>query len=85
MNDETLDKLSFEEALARLEQIVGQLEAGEVTLAASLTLFEEGTALSRLCSARLDDAEERIRVLTDDGDGGIAERDLDTPDDDGRS
>ena len=74
-------ELSFERALVRLEEIVRQMEAGEVTLEASLALFEEGTALSRHCAGKLDAAEERIRVLTDEGDGGIAEQDLDGSDD----
>jgi|ETNmetMinimDraft_26_1059896.scaffolds.fasta_scaffold34512_2 exodeoxyribonuclease VII small subunit len=85
MTKKTMEKLSFEQALVRLEEIVGQMEAGEVTLDASLSLFEEGTALSRHCTGKLDAAEERIRVLTDDGAGGIAEQDLDGPADGGGS
>ena len=72
-----MKELSFEKALVRLEEIVRQMEAGEVTLEASLALFEEGTALSRHCAGKLDAAEERIRILQDDGEGGIAEQDLD--------
>lgn len=72
-----MEQLSFEEALARLEEIVGRMEAGEVSLDASLALFEEGVALSRLCATRLDEAEKRIVVLLEAKDGSIQGTDLD--------
>ena len=64
-----MDKLTFEDALARLEEIVRKMEQGEVTLDASLALFEEGTALSRHCARKLDEAEQRITVLVAGEDG----------------
>ena len=54
----------FEEALARLETIVKSLEDGDLQLEESLKLFEEGVALTRLCAAKLDEAQRRIDVLT---------------------
>ena len=72
--------LSFEQALARLEEIVRKMEDGEVTLETSLALFEEGTALSRLCTARLNEAEQRIAQLVERPDGSIEETDLPTGD-----
>lgn len=54
---------TFESALARLEEIVGLLEKGELPLEESLKLFEEGVGLARYCTDRLDDAEKRIHVL----------------------
>ncbi|HEU4403362.1 MAG TPA: exodeoxyribonuclease VII small subunit [Candidatus Polarisedimenticolia bacterium] len=54
----------FEEALARLETIVKNLEDGELPLEESLRLFEEGVRLTRLCTTRLDDAQRRIEILT---------------------
>ncbi len=72
-----MEQLSFEEALARLEEIVGRMEAGEVSLDASLALFEEGVALSRLCATRLDEADKRIAVLLEAQDGTIRETALD--------
>jgi exodeoxyribonuclease VII small subunit len=58
----------FEESLKRLEEIVKQLEQGDLTLEASLKLFEDGIKLSRLCSKQLDEAERRVEMLLQ-GDG----------------
>ena len=58
---------SFEEALARLEEVVRLLESGAETLDASLKLYEEGVSLVRLCTGRLAEAEQRVKVL-----GGIS-------------
>ena len=55
--------LKFEDCLARLEQIVGALEAGNLPLEESLKVFEEGVGLARHCSRYLDDAEKRIEML----------------------
>jgi exodeoxyribonuclease VII small subunit len=54
----------FEEALARLETIVKSLEDGDLPLEESLRLFEEGVSLTRLCAAKLEEAQRRIDVLT---------------------
>jgi exodeoxyribonuclease VII small subunit len=59
----------FEEALARLEQIVEELEGGELTLDQSLARYEEGVQLSRRLTQTLDQAEQRIEKLVD-GQGG---------------
>jgi exodeoxyribonuclease VII small subunit len=63
----------FEEALARLEKIVKSLEDGDLPLEDSLRLFEEGVSLTRLCAARLEEAQKRIDVLTrnDQGDSKL--------------
>ena len=58
------DDLNLEEALEDLEQIVGRLEDGKLSLEESLVLFERGIRLVRLCSARLESAEQRIECLT---------------------
>jgi exodeoxyribonuclease VII small subunit len=58
------DELSFEEALARLESVVTRLESGELSLEASLLAFEEGIALQRRCHGQLNDAQQRIEILT---------------------
>ena len=68
--------VNFEEALTRLDEIVKALESGSSDLDASLALFEEGIKLVRLCSARLDDAEQRVKVLISNGNGEYDERDL---------
>lgn len=74
---ENHEKLTFEQALQRLEHVVGQLETGELSLDQALTLFQEGVALARHCDAHLNDAEARIEKLIADGttvalDGGPA-------------
>jgi exodeoxyribonuclease VII small subunit len=59
-----LADLSFEQAFAELEQIVGQLEAGQVTLDQALALFERGQQLNAHCGQLLDNAELKIQTLT---------------------
>jgi exodeoxyribonuclease VII small subunit len=56
-------KLSFEQALQRLEQVVRELEQGDLSLDQALALFQEGVTLSRGCAAQLDQAEVRIEKL----------------------
>ncbi|HET9533388.1 MAG TPA: exodeoxyribonuclease VII small subunit [Blastocatellia bacterium] len=60
---------SFESSLRELEEIVEQLEAGDLPLEESLELFERGVRLSRECQKRLDAAERRVEVLLKDQDG----------------
>jgi exodeoxyribonuclease VII small subunit len=59
----------FETALKRLEEIVKKLEGGDLTLDASLELFEEGIQLSRLCHLKLGQAERRVEILLKNNDG----------------
>jgi exodeoxyribonuclease VII small subunit len=66
---------TFEQALARLEQIVAELERGDPSLEEALALFEEGTKLKGLCAQRLEVAAEKIRTLTDGSPRGAAEGD----------
>lgn len=60
-------ELPFEEALARLEEIVRRMEEGELPLAEALALYEEGVALSRRCQVLLDEAELRVSRLVEEG------------------
>jgi exodeoxyribonuclease VII small subunit len=62
--------LKFEEAMARLEQIVRALEAGNLSLDESLRAFEEGSRLLRFCARRLEETERRIEILMQD-EGGL--------------
>ena len=55
--------MTFEQALARLEQIVKALEGGNVPLEDLIKLFDEGTGLVKLCTERLDAAEEKVKLL----------------------
>ncbi len=61
-----MSDIKFEDALGRLEQIVDQLETGELPLETSLKVFEEGVALARRCAKYLEEAEKRIELLTKD-------------------
>lgn len=69
---------SFEENMARLEEIVSHLERGDVPLADSLALFEEGTKLSALCAGLLDEAEQKVVKLQKGPDGEPVELPFDT-------
>ena len=62
-------KLTFEQALARIEEIVTALEKGDAPLEESLALFEEGTALMKQCSKQLDTAEQKVVKLLAGPDG----------------
>lgn len=66
-----VDKMSFEEALAELEGIVRQLEAGEVELEKSIAIYERGAALKAHCDARLKSAELKVEQIVQ-GAGGPA-------------
>ena len=57
----------FEAAIAELETIVKKLEEGDLSLEASLQLYERGVHLSRFCHARLEEAERRIEILNERG------------------
>jgi exodeoxyribonuclease VII small subunit len=61
-----MDDMKFEEALARLEEIVKKMEDGDLTLEESLDAFEEGIKLSRFCTKKLDKAERRVEILLKD-------------------
>jgi exodeoxyribonuclease VII small subunit len=60
---------SFESALKQLEEIVQRLERGELTLEESLTCYEDGIRLSRLCHTKLEEAERKIEMLVKDARG----------------
>ncbi len=62
-------KRTFEEQIARLEEIVSMLERGDAQLADSLALFEEGTKLIASCSKQLDQAEQKVVRLMKGSDG----------------
>ena len=70
------EDVDFEGALSRLEELVGELERGELSLENSLRTFEEGVRLVRRCSEQLKSAELRIRQL-EEGTDGVSERTVD--------
>lgn len=63
MTEKPITELSFEEAMAALEQVVGRLERGEVPLEESIALYERGAALRAHCEAKLKDAEEKVELI----------------------
>lgn len=63
-NNTQLNEMTYETAVKRLEEIVSTLEGNEVSLDESMKLFEEGTALTALCSKKLEEAQQKITVLT---------------------
>lgn len=68
-------EMTFEAALARLEEIVKSLEGG-APLDELLGLFEEGVSLVRLCNDRLDNAEKRIKILVKGENGEYNEQNI---------
>lgn len=68
MTKENRDQ-TFEEMLGRLEEIVRALDSVETPLDTSLALFEEGAKLVRLCTKKLDDAQQKVTLLTVGADG----------------
>ncbi|MBN2322605.1 MAG: exodeoxyribonuclease VII small subunit [Spirochaetes bacterium] len=60
---------TFEEAIKRLEEIVGELEKGEIEIERALALFEEGTKLARMCQKKLSNVQRRIEILKKGKDG----------------
>jgi exodeoxyribonuclease VII small subunit len=64
-----MGSVKFEDALARLETIVTELEKGDLPLDESLKIFEEGIRLSKTCLKMLDDAERKVEILIQDKEG----------------
>ncbi|WP_353057428.1 exodeoxyribonuclease VII small subunit [Neobacillus niacini] len=61
-------KISFEEAMSKLEQIVDKLEEGDVPLEEAIVFYKEGMELSKLCHDKLKSVEEQLtQIITEDG------------------
>ena len=74
---ENMDKkITFEEAMAKLEEITRKLESGNMTLDESLSSYEEAVALVKTCNERLESAERRVRILVDNA-GEVTDRPFD--------
>ncbi|MFQ5566383.1 MAG: exodeoxyribonuclease VII small subunit [Paracoccaceae bacterium] len=72
MTEKPITEMTFEEALAALEQVVSQLEGGQVPLEQSIAHYERGDALKKHCDAKLGEAELKVEkiVAGDDGEAG---------------
>lgn len=73
-----MPKQNFENAMKRLEDIVRELESGEVSLEDSLKRFEEGIKLSRLCSKKLDAIDKKVSILLQDEEKEVDEETLES-------
>lgn len=76
---EEKQEMTFETAIARLEEIVRMLESGNAPLDKSLAMFEEGVSLVKLCNSRLDNAEQKVTMLTLGENGTLVETDMTNP------
>ena len=70
-------KMSFEENIEKLEEILSRLEDEKLPLDTSVKLYEEGMKLISSCNRELESAERRIKILTRGADGGIEEKLID--------
>ena len=66
--DKVEEKITFEKALERLEEIVGEMEGGSLSLDKMIAGFEEGQALLKFCTQKLNEVEKKIEVLVKKGD-----------------
>lgn len=69
MSETLIDDMTFEQAMAELERVVGQLERGDVALDDSIRLYERGALLKKRCETKLKEAEEKVAAITLDGTG----------------
>lgn len=74
-------KVTFEQSMQKLEQIVRELESGDITLEQSMKLFEEGTKLSASLTEQLDEAEKKVTVLMKNSDDKFIEKEFDNYED----
>jgi exodeoxyribonuclease VII small subunit len=63
MTEKPIGEMSFEEAMAALEAVVGALEKGDVPLEQSIALYEQGAALKAHCAAKLGEAQEKVEMI----------------------
>ncbi|MEM1428128.1 MAG: exodeoxyribonuclease VII small subunit [Pseudomonadota bacterium] len=69
MTETPVEEMSFEAALAELEQVVGRLEGGDVPLEQSIDLYQRGNALAKRCEDALRKAEMQVEQITTDASG----------------
>jgi exodeoxyribonuclease VII small subunit len=75
-----IEKLSFEQALEKLESIIKELEDEKITLSESINKFEEGVKLSGHCLGKLNEAEKKIEELARTKDGSLITKELELKD-----
>ena len=67
-------KKNFEEAFSSLENIVEKMESGELSLDESFAAFEEAIKLVKFCNSELEQAEQKVRILTEGSDGVVSDK-----------
>ena len=71
MANKHLQEFRFEEAIADLQQVVEQLESGDLSLEDSLAAFEKGVGLVRYCNQKLSEVEQKVELLVKDKEGQL--------------
>ena len=79
MTNEEIKNLSFEEALAKLENIVRELEGGRIKLDDAVAAYEQAVALKQFCESKLEAARLKIEKIEISADGGISATELTVP------
>ena len=77
MTDTPVEDMSFEDAMRELEKVVSDLERGDVPLEQSIALYERGAHLKQRCQTKLKEAEEKVALITQEGDGNIGLKPID--------
>ena len=72
MTSKDISKLSFEQAMNELEDVVAKLENGQVPLEDSIKLYEMGNDLKKYCEQKLKEAEEKVSQITISNDGSVS-------------
>lgn len=68
-----MENLSFEDAMKNLEEVVSELESGDLSLDKSIEKFKKGIELSNYCNKLLEDAEKTVSILVEQSDGSMKE------------
>ena len=77
MMDTPVEEMSFEDAMRELEKVVSDLERGDVPLEQSIALYERGAQLKQRCQTKLKEAEEKVALITQEGDGNLGLKPVD--------
>lgn len=75
-----MKNIDFESALSKLEAEVKKLESGNMPLDESIKAFEDAVKLVKICNEKLEDAERRVRILTEGDDGSVTDMPFDSSD-----
>ena len=70
------EEMKLEDAMRRLDQVVKELDGENADLDKALKLYEEGVRLVRICNAKLDEADRKIKILKLSSDGELIEKDF---------